>query len=327
MSWNRQALAWALVALALILSGCGQAPAAATPTPQPGMVLTAAAQTAEVRLTEIALPTSTELPTQAPTLPPVTFVPEITPTVVLQITPAGTVAATSAGGDRADFYADISVPDGTNFSPGEAFTKVWRLRNGGSTTWTTDYALAFIGGAQMGGPNAVPLATQVPPGETVDISVNLVAPETSGDYRGYWEMRNAAGELYATAVYVEINVTGGTPAAQPTSPPSGSARVSDVSMSVDDASPSDCPYSFTFTATFNLNKPATVTYQLEAGTDTPGFKFNLPGPLTSDFSAGSHAISYNLDISDSVDGWAQIHITAPNDVTSNQVNFSLDCSP
>jgi hypothetical protein len=204
---------------------------------------------------------------------------------------------------------------------------VWRLRNGGTTTWTTDYALAFIGGAQMGGPNAVPLSNPVPPGETVDISVNLVAPETSGNYRGYWEMRNAAGELFATAVYAEINVTGGTPAAQPTSPPSGSARVSDVSISVDDASPSDCPYSFTFTATFNLNKPATVTYQLEAGTDTPGFEFNLPGPLTSDFSAGSHAISYNLDISDTVDGWAQLHVTAPNDVTSNQVNFSLDCSP
>ena len=327
MTWNKKVLVAALVMMALTSSGCRQASVEDTPTPQPDMILTAAAQTAEVRLTEIAQPTATMPPTQAATLPPVTLVPQITETVVLEVTPAGTVASTSVGGDRADFFADISVPDGTNFTPGEAFTKVWRLRNGGTTTWTTDYALAFIGGAQMGGPNAVPLANSVPPGETVDISVNLVAPETTGNYRGYWEMRNAAGELFATAVYVEINVTGGTPAAGPTSAPSGEARASDISISVDDASPTDCPNTFTFTATFNLNKPATVPYVLEAGTDTPGFEFDLPGPFTSDFSAGSHAVSYNLDISDSVEGWAQLHVTAPNDVTSNQATFSLDCSP
>jgi hypothetical protein len=300
------------------------------------VVLTAAAQTADARLTEMAQPTATPTETQVPTLdlsPPPTLDLALTPSPDLGtgLTPtAPAVAATpggSASGELAEFVADISIPDGTEMDPGEAFTKTWRLRNAGTTTWTTDYTFVFIGGAQMDAPAQVSLPQTVAPGGTVDISVSMVAPQENGVYRGFWEMRNPAGQLFETAVYVEIEVVGGSPAATGTAPPAGSAQATNVGLSLDNASPDECPYTFAFTASFELSAPATVRYLLEAGTDTAGFTFNLPGEQSASFSAGEQTVTYNLDISSSVDGWAEFQILAPNEATSNQVTFSLSCGP
>ncbi len=313
-----------------LLAACGTDTADTTPTSRPDTVLTAAAQTADARLTELAKPIATETtaptPLQAETLPKATPSAAVTVTFEQLVTVTAPLSSVSAGTNLVEYVADITVPDGSNFRSGEAFRKVWRLRNAGSATWTTGYSLVFIGGSQMGGPDSVPLTQEVPPGGSVDLAVDLVAPQTSGTYRGFWEMRSAAGELFTTAVYVEINVVTGTPGAEVTSPPSGGARVSDASISVDNASPGECPYSFIFTANFTLSKATTVTYELEAGADTPGFVFSLPSPVTADFSAGNHTLTYTLDISDSVEGWAQLHISVPNEATSNRVRFSLDCN-
>ncbi len=321
-----------LFMLAILMAGCRSSSTTASPTTPPQAVLTAAAQTADARLTELARPTETSTPTP----PPIFDLPTVTPTLPGFGTP--TLPATSAvqtssppppstSGDLAEYWADITVPDGTQFGPGEKFTKVWRLRNSGATTWTPDYSLAFFGGAQMSAPSAVAIGSTVAPGSTIDISVEMIAPDSPGTYRGFWKMRNSAGEFFDYAVFVEIQVVGGTPGA--TTPPgqTGQGRVTDVGMAVDDASPDECPYTFTFTGTITLSAPATVTYRLEAGSDTPGFTFNLPPEQTASFGSGIHSLSFFLTISSTVDGWAQLHVLAPNDITSNQATFSLRCSP
>jgi len=76
------------------------------------------------------------------------------------------------------------------------FTKTWRLKNIGNCTWTRDYALVFSGGDQMSGSAVVSLTGEVPPGATVDVSVNLTAPATEGSYTGYWKLRNASGVFF-----------------------------------------------------------------------------------------------------------------------------------
>jgi hypothetical protein len=53
----------------------------------------------------------------------------------------------------------------------------------------------------MNGTSPTPIGT-VPPGQEVDLSVNLTAPTTNGSYRGHWRIRNASGVL--------IPVLGGT---------------------------------------------------------------------------------------------------------------------
>ena len=66
----------------------------------------------------------------------------------------------------------------------------------------------------MSGPASFNLGATVKPGETIDISVNLAAPSSEGDYRGNWMLRNASGVLFGlgqqskTAFYVDVKVKG-----------------------------------------------------------------------------------------------------------------------
>src|SRR5688500_18723466 len=102
-------------------------------------------------------------------------------------------ACRSAAWERfrgADLYRPGTVPDGTRFNPGATFTKTWRLRNIGTCTWTTAYSMVFQSGEQMGGPASVPMPSSVAPGQNVDVSVNLTAPNAAGHYIGYWRFRN-----------------------------------------------------------------------------------------------------------------------------------------
>ena len=127
-------------------------------------------------------------------------------------TPTGTVPPSSC--DKVQFIKDVTVPDGTTFAPGAAFTKTWRLKNIGSCTWTTSYQLVFYSGEKMGGPDALAFPNSVAPGQTVDITVSLTAPTTAGTYRGYWMFKNASGALFGIGTYgnkpwwVEIKVSG-----------------------------------------------------------------------------------------------------------------------
>jgi hypothetical protein len=91
---------------------------------------------------------------------------------------------------------DVCVKDGAIFTPGESFSKIWRLENIGTCTWTTEYALVFVEGDKLSASSVVPMPAYVYPGETIDLSVDLVAPEKVGDYRGYWQLRNAKGLLF-----------------------------------------------------------------------------------------------------------------------------------
>jgi len=121
-------------------------------------------------------PTLTLLPPPAPTLTP--FAP-----------PPPTVEP--AGCDKATFVADVTVPDGTLFSPGTTFIKTWRLKNSGTCTWTNAYKLVFYNGEQMGAPTSVNVPWNVAPNGTVDLTVNMLAPANPGTYRGYWILSNA----------------------------------------------------------------------------------------------------------------------------------------
>ncbi len=129
------------------------------------------------------------------------------------------------GCDRAQFIADVTVPDGTLFAPGATFKKTWRLKNVGTCAWTTSYALVFSSGEQMGGPASAPFPISVAPGQTVDLSINLTAPSTGGTYRGYWMLRNAAGQTFGIGsgankpFWVEIRVSGPTATPGTSTPP------------------------------------------------------------------------------------------------------------
>jgi hypothetical protein len=332
-----------LLVLSLLLAACKPSQADSTPTIDPAALKTAAAQTASAYMTATALvPTKTTTPTMTitATVPQATSTATITPTPTSQGTPTAVVVLSQ--GERAQFVTDVTIPDGTDFKPGDVFTKTWRLKNAGTSTWTAGYALVFISGDKMGGPDRVGLLAEVLPGSSVDISVNLVAPNTAGKYTGYWKLLSTSGKYMDDAVYVQIDVlSGNTPTVTSTSssgtsvtstptvsPTMASLSITNATMSVDTAAfTGACPKTFTFTARFTLNVPTSITYKLEAGSSNPAFTFTLPAAQTSSFAAGEQAITFVLDLASSVDGWARLHITAPVDLTSTEANFSLTCQP
>jgi uncharacterized repeat protein (TIGR01451 family) len=119
--------------------------------------------------------------------------------------------------DAAGFVADVTIPDGTVFAPGAAMAKTFRLKNVGTCTWSTSYAIVFSSGSKMGAPSVVNLPTSVAPGETVDVTVNMTAPSAPGHYRGNWMLRNASNVLFGVGptgtwvFFIDIVVSSGSP--------------------------------------------------------------------------------------------------------------------
>jgi hypothetical protein len=136
--------------------------------------------------------TKLEIPPTA--TPPGSEVSKPTEQAKSQITASPTPAC-----DSFQFLSDITVPDGTALAPNTPFTKTWRIKNVGTCTWNTSYALTFTSGAQMGGENVLPLPISVAPGENIDVSVNLKAPAEAGSFRGFWTLRNASGVIFGPA--------------------------------------------------------------------------------------------------------------------------------
>lgn len=199
---------------ALILVGCNM-PTKSTSTAEPNAAGTQAAQTLQVLMTQVAgaatvtpgagAPTSTPQP-QAPTA---TIVPP-TATQALTSTPVPVAC------DAARFVTDVTIPDGTSIVAGAKFTKIWRLKNVGTCTWTTSYSLVFTSGNAMGSPASVAMPTNVAPNQTIDVSIELVAPNTTGDYRGNWLLRNASGQSFGLGgnnetFYADIKVVSAPP--------------------------------------------------------------------------------------------------------------------
>jgi len=202
-----------LLASSIILSACNFPGMGATPD----LFATSAAQTVAARLTQPVGPgtdgtTPPEPPQIATTEAPPTEEP---PTPTTTLTP--TITNTTIPCDRAAFITDVTIPDGEELQPNENFTKTWRLKNDGSCTWTSSYALIFDSGDSMGGPASKQLTSgTVAPGASMDISVNLKAPSSPGTYKGYWKLRNGSGVNFGIGTggtnpfWVEIKVVPNT---------------------------------------------------------------------------------------------------------------------
>jgi hypothetical protein len=98
--------------------------------------------------------------------------------------------------NRAHFVDDITIRDNMQIERGSSFNKVWRLRNNGTCVWNRSYTLTFFGGERMGGPNSISLPEIVQPGQTIDLTLDLIAPEEPGNYQGFWRLQSGDGEYF-----------------------------------------------------------------------------------------------------------------------------------
>lgn len=185
-------LSFLCISLLLGAQGCvysgGKIPATLSTDP------TRALQTVQALLTSTAPTQPTSSATFSGTA---SAIPEATSTPQPRRTSSGIPSSTAVcNRAAAGNPIDVTIPDDTVLQPGQAFTKIWKLENAGSCTWSQDYAAVFVYGDTMGAMEVVPLASYVEPGKSVEIAIEMVAPIQSGSYQGNWKLRNTEDDLF-----------------------------------------------------------------------------------------------------------------------------------
>jgi hypothetical protein len=199
----------------LIIASC--TPAQPAPTPDVSFIQTSAANTviANFTLTASAF-TSTPLAVSTNTA----LAPLATATQATTVSTAAVALPTLLPGVTAtrglcDHYTysgdlDVTIPDGTQMTPGQQFVKTWKIKNDGICTWGAGYKLVYAGYSdQMSGVAQV-INGVIGPGQEVEISVQFKAPTKAGEYVSAWTMQNASGIRFfgpgAKPIFVKIVV-------------------------------------------------------------------------------------------------------------------------
>ena len=161
-------------------------------------VETMAAETVSARLTQIAVDKLFAEATQQvlyTSTPQSTWTPSATATPTnTPIPPTSTPIPIPC--NIAQFLDDVTVKDNTTLYAGEAFTKTWRVKNVGACSWTKDYQIYFQSGNSMSAASANAFPKVVNPGESVDLSVSMVAPSNTGDFTGSWMLKASNGVVF-----------------------------------------------------------------------------------------------------------------------------------
>ena len=201
----RMRVIYQTILMAALLTSCVQAEKPPTIDPPTEVAAAVATQLA-------GRPTFTLAPSATPETPTPTDTPS--PTIIppsQTVSPAGAspypyITWTPSTCDYSAFIADLDITDYSKVTPGTVFTKTWRIRNIGTCTWTTQYRFQYISGTPMGA-DTIYLPRTVAPGEMIDLSLQMTAPDVEEDYSNFWRLRNAAGEIFGTTFYVAIEVS------------------------------------------------------------------------------------------------------------------------
>ena len=183
-------------------------------------VYTAAAQTVAVQLTNNAQLQPSETTAATQILEATTAVPSI-PAVnltqpVITNTPMPTATITIAPvWDKANLIGQ-TPPDSTVIPTNQDFTVTWEIKNIGETTWNTNYQIRFFSGNRIGGSysNGYSFSEEVPPNDTISISVQMQSGTETGEFTSNWVLTNDEGQNFYL-IYVTVKI------AAPTSTPTG----------------------------------------------------------------------------------------------------------
>lgn len=215
-------------------------------TPQPDGTLT---QTPS----PLATGTSTPLPSGTP-LPTLTRTPLTIPDCIYD-----------------SEVTDASLEDESRIQTGEEFEMTWEFYNSGTCRWDDDVSLVFILGRRMGG-RTVYLDDYVRPGEYIEVSVDLTAPLSNGEYIGYWQLLDPDGELFGEKSQVDIVVVN-EPTATPTRTMTRTVTPTRTLTRTVTPSPSATrTLTPTLTSTYTVTPSLTSTYTpTETSSSTPSF--------------------------------------------------------
>jgi Ig-like domain from next to BRCA1 gene len=110
--------------------------------------------------------------------------------------------------DNLRYVADLTVPDGTQVSPGILVDKRWQVENKGTCNWDHNYRLKLIAGPDMGTPSEQALYPARSGNQAV-IQIVFNAPADPGTYHSAWQAVSPQGQPFGDPIFLEIIVAPG----------------------------------------------------------------------------------------------------------------------
>jgi len=161
-----------------------------------------------------------------------------TPSLTPIHTPTPTITTTAEPCTMsAVLISDVSIPAGTILTPGQLFTKTWRLQNTGTCAWE-GYKLVYVRGNRMGG-NSPSSIRNIQAGEVFDLSLELTAPSYHGFYEGVWQIQSEKGSLIGPELKVIVGIP--TPTPSPTATATATTTATPTATATATATPTRTP--------------------------------------------------------------------------------------
>jgi Ig-like domain from next to BRCA1 gene len=144
-------------------------------------------------------PTPLPAPLSTPTL--TLEQPTDTPTTIQPVLPTSTPTCTA----NLTFINDVTIPDGTQVSPGTILDKQWLVQNSGDCNWDAGYRLRLISGDALGAATEQALfparaGTQAP------LRILFTAPQEAGQYISEWQAFDPNGIAFGESFFIKFQV-------------------------------------------------------------------------------------------------------------------------
>jgi hypothetical protein len=180
----------------LLLAGCA-------PPAQPGYFIPPTAPSSPTPAATVislwtATPTGAVLATREPVSSP-------EPPATATQAPSDTPTPENCVNDL-KYLSDLTVPDGTQVTPGEKIDKQWLVRNSGTCNWDERYRLKLVGGFPPLGAEPTQLLFPARAGSEVTLQIFFIAPAASGVYRSAWQAYDPNNLPFGETIYIEIQV-------------------------------------------------------------------------------------------------------------------------
>ncbi|MBL8099227.1 MAG: hypothetical protein JNK81_08595 [Anaerolineales bacterium] len=119
---------------------------------------------------------------------------------IVSLTPTSTVCT-----NVLSFLDDVTVEDGTSFSPNAQIDKQWLVKNDGTCDWDSTYKLKWVGGDPMSANTEQPLYP-ARAGTQATLRIIFNAPTIAGAYESAWQAVDPDGNFFGDLVFIQIVV-------------------------------------------------------------------------------------------------------------------------
>lgn len=298
-----------LVVASIIMAGCTQ-----TNQPSTEELQTLVAQTVSALQTQLALQPTPTIETPTPMeIPTFTSIPTLIPTDT-PIPPTPTIAVAYSVASFSDITV-ITTP--APYMGRQTFIRTWKIVNGGTAAWSSDFKIIFVSGDSMG-VNSITLGKVVYPGSYYEVSITFTAPVTAGTHTASFKLATDKGNTFGL----------GTNSDRPWSM---SISVQNLfAVTAASLTPSTTSYNGACPATINLtpnitaNGSGIVTYYVHNSSGVLSTTYSMT--FTSSGTQAGTVISVPID-SSMASLQANLYVDNPNHQDISSINIPILCTP